>query len=121
MASLTGSSTSPSTTTPGLGNNGGIGTGSAASTVDNTVDRVAQTAHQTVDRLAEKAGPAVDRIRTRVADANETLKAQADQLKQMQSEWTESARTCVRDHPMASIAVAVAAGVLLSKIFSSSR
>lgn len=118
MASMTGSTT-PSTTT-GLGGNGGLAS-SGATTTDNTVDRVAQSAHQTVDRLAEKAGPAIDKLRSRVTGANESLKAQADQLKTLQGEWTESARAAVREHPLATVAVAVAAGVLISKIFSSSR
>lgn len=120
MASMTGSSPlNPTTSNPSpLGSNGGVG---ATGSTDNTVDRVAQSAHQTVDRLAEKAAPAIDKLRTRMSGANESLKAQADQLRQMQGEWTESARACVRENPIASVAVALAAGVLLSKIFSSSR
>lgn len=119
MASMTGSTTTPNLTgSTGLGN-GGIA--SAANAADNTVDRLAQSAHQTVDRLAEKAGPAIDKLRSRMNGANESLKAQADQLKNLQGEWTDSARAAVREHPIAAVAVAVAAGVLISKIFSSSR
>lgn len=121
MASMTGSTMTPSSSATGMGGNGGLGAGSGTSTTNPSVDRVAQSAHQTVDRLAEKAAPAIDKLRTTMSGANESLKAQADQLKQMQSEWTESARTAVRENPIAAVAVAVAAGVLISKIFSSSR
>lgn len=119
MANTMGTSPLNPGTSSTLGGNGGLGTTSIPT--DNSVDRIAQSAHQTVDRLAEKAAPALDKLRTKVTDANESLKLQAEQLKHLQSEWTESARTAVRENPIAAVAVAMAAGVLISKLFRSSR
>lgn len=114
MASMTGSTMTPNPSSS-LGGNGGL----TSSNPEATVDRMAQTAHQTVDRLAEKAGPAIEKLRSKMTGANETLRAQADHLSEMQREWLETTRMTVREHPIATIAVAVAAGVLISKIFSS--
>jgi ElaB/YqjD/DUF883 family membrane-anchored ribosome-binding protein len=80
-----------------------------------------QGAHETIDRLAEKAAPAVERLRSGMSGATEKARGGADQLTQMQEEWIATARTCVRDHPLASIGIAVAAGMVLSKLMSSSR
>jgi len=85
---------------------------------DKSIERVAQGAHDTVDRVASSAAPAVEKLRTGANQAAEMLRSQADTLNQMQKEWVDDARTCVRDHPLASVAVAVAAGMLLAKLMS---
>jgi ElaB/YqjD/DUF883 family membrane-anchored ribosome-binding protein len=82
---------------------------------------VVQGAHDTIDRIAEKAAPAVERLRSSMSDATDRARGGADQLTQMQEEWMATARTCVRDHPLASIGIAVAAGMVLCKLMSSSR
>jgi hypothetical protein len=48
--------------------------------------------------------------------AGDELNQQLDHLRQMGDEWTQSLRTTVRDNPLASVAVAVAVGMLLSRI-----
>jgi ElaB/YqjD/DUF883 family membrane-anchored ribosome-binding protein len=103
------------------GNLGGGNGGPTAASTDPTMSRVVQGAHDVVDRLAEKAAPVVDKLKSRMSGAGESLRGNADQLSQMQEEWIATARTCVRDHPLASVAVAVAAGMVLSKLMSSSR
>jgi ElaB/YqjD/DUF883 family membrane-anchored ribosome-binding protein len=82
---------------------------------DPLVDRAATTAHQTVDRVAAKVGPAVERMRSAAQDSAETLQAKMDDLGAMREEWTESARTYVRERPMTALGVAVLAGFLLSR------
>jgi len=78
---------------------------------ENAVDRATQGAHDMVDRVAEKAGPAVDR-------ASEALQSGVDDLNEMQERWMEASRACVRDHPLVSVGVAVAAGMLLSRLMA---
>jgi ElaB/YqjD/DUF883 family membrane-anchored ribosome-binding protein len=86
----------------------------------NTVDRAAQTAHEAIDRLAAKAGPAIDRLRGTANTASETLRAKADQFGELEEQWVESARTYVRENPLAAVGIAVAVGLLIGKLTSSS-
>jgi ElaB/YqjD/DUF883 family membrane-anchored ribosome-binding protein len=85
-------------------------------TSDDVMNRVVQGAHEAVDRVAEKAGPAVERIRSGVSGAAESLHTHAEEFGALQEQWMQSARSCVREHPLATVAVAVAVGVLLSRI-----
>jgi ElaB/YqjD/DUF883 family membrane-anchored ribosome-binding protein len=87
-------------------------------TADRTMERVAQTAHQAVDRIADSAAPAVEKLRSGVDQAADVLHTQVDKLSDMQKEWVDAARTAVRDHPLASVAIGVAAGMLLTRLLS---
>jgi ElaB/YqjD/DUF883 family membrane-anchored ribosome-binding protein len=86
----------------------------------STVDRAAQTAHDAIDRLAAKAGPAIERLRGSATSASETLRAKADQFSDIEEQWVESARAYVRENPLAAVGIAVAVGLLLGKLTSSS-
>jgi ElaB/YqjD/DUF883 family membrane-anchored ribosome-binding protein len=87
-----------------------------AASATPVVDRLAQSAHEAVDRVAAKAGPAVERLRSTASGAAGTLQQKAGDLGALEEQWMENARTVVRDNPLAAIAVAVAAGMLLSKL-----
>ncbi|WP_280156247.1 hypothetical protein [Piscinibacter sp. XHJ-5] len=87
----------------------------------STVDRAAQAAHEAIDKLAAKAGPAFERLRGSANNASQTLRQKADQFGELEDEWVDSARTYVRDNPLTAVAVGVLAGVILSKLTSSSR
>lgn len=80
------------------------------------MERVVQSAHQAVDTLAAKAAPLVDRFSSGLDGASGQMHDRADQLTAMQEEWVESARTTVREHPLASLAAAVAVGMLISRL-----
>ena len=86
-----------------------------------TVDRMAQTAHDAIDRLAAKAGPVIDRLQGSATSTGESLRAKADQFGQLEEQWVESARTYVRENPLAAVGIAVAVGLLIGKMTSSSR
>jgi ElaB/YqjD/DUF883 family membrane-anchored ribosome-binding protein len=77
----------------------------AAAVAGIAVDRAGRSAHQLAGRTAEKAAPAIDRLRAGVED-----------LATVQERWIESSRTCVRDHPLVSLGLAVAAGMLLRRL-----
>lgn len=93
----------------------------SASSSNDTINRVVQGAHEAVDRFAEKAGPAVERVKSGVGSMSETMRAKASEFGAIEAQWAESCRSTVREHPLATVAVALAAGALLSKLFSSSR
>lgn len=85
---------------------------------EDTVNRAAQGAHDAIDRVAERAGPAVERLRAGMSGAADMLHARAEQFGAMQEQWMESTRTCVREHPLATVAVAVGVGMLLSRLLA---
>ena len=72
------------------------------------VDRLSQTAHETVDRAAQ----AVSSVTDRVSEKYEELYA-------MQEDWVQAGREYVREHPVAAIGMALAAGYLLSMLMRS--
>ena len=80
------------------------------------VSRVAQGVHETVDRLADKAAPVAQKLESTVAHANEALHDQMHRAREVGDEWSESLRGTVREHPLASLMVALAAGVLISRL-----
>ncbi len=71
--------------------------------------RVAQGVHDTVDRVAEKAAPAAQKLEATVHD-------QIHRARELGDEWTDSLRTTVRERPLSAVLVALAAGILISRI-----
>jgi ElaB/YqjD/DUF883 family membrane-anchored ribosome-binding protein len=72
------------------------------------IDRVSETAHEYVDRAASTA-----------ASAAERLGEKADEWMTMKDDWVEGAREYVREHPVAALGIAAAAGYLLSILMRS--
>jgi len=93
-----------------------VGTSSAAVRADDVVNRAAESAHRAVDRVAEKAAPAVERLATGVNEAAAVMHQRADQLGAMQERWVVESRNYVREHPFASMAAALAAGMVLARL-----
>lgn len=85
-------------------------------TADDAVQRVALGAHVMVDQAAEKASPAIERLRSGVNHAAETVRSATRELGELQERWIANARGCVRDHPLLAIGVAVAAGMIVSRL-----
>lgn len=67
--------------------------------------RLSDSAQQTMERFTQAASQAASR-----------LSAQGQQL--LQSANAEKAKTYMREHPVASVGIAVAVGLLLSKLLS---
>lgn len=91
-------------------------TASASADGSALVSRVAQGLHETVDRVADKATPAVQKLESTVAHANTSLHDQLHHARELGDEWTTSLRGTVREHPLTSIVVALAAGALIARI-----
>lgn len=88
----------------------------SSSNVRDTVDRAAQSAHETIDRVAARATPAIEQLQSAASNAAQAIQDKAAALGELEEAWLNSARTCVREHPLTSVLVAVAAGVLVSRI-----
>jgi ElaB/YqjD/DUF883 family membrane-anchored ribosome-binding protein len=72
------------------------------------VDRLSQTAHDTVDRAAQTVSSVADRMSEKY-----------EELYAMQEDWVQAGREYVREHPVAAIGMALAAGYLLSMLMRS--
>jgi len=100
------------------------------STMTKTVDDATSTAHKVIDQASEAARPAVERVAAsahqivdRLAGAANTsadvLDERMVQLRDVHSRLTDQARDYVRENPLTAVAIAVATGVILSKLMSS--
>ncbi len=93
--------------------------------VNRSVDQAQGSAHRAIDSAAQSIAPAVDRasagahhavdaIAGATSHAAESIGARGEQLHQVQARLSESLRVQLREHPMATLGIAVAAGALLS-------
>jgi ElaB/YqjD/DUF883 family membrane-anchored ribosome-binding protein len=72
------------------------------------IERVSSTAHDAVDRVAQTASQYAERFGE-----------QAEALMEMKDNWVEGARDYVREHPIAALGIAAAAGYILSMLMRS--
>lgn len=79
---------------------------------EGQIERASQGAHRAVDRAAEAASSVAGRF----GDTVEQLAEKRDQLMELPENWIEGARDYVREHPVASVGIALAAGYLLHMI-----
>lgn len=104
--------------------------GAANGNWDRKVEQAKTGAHSTIDRLSENARPAVDKLSASAHQAVDRLSDMACQAaasfsgkvgnpKDMQEQLLADAREQVREKPVAALAIAVAAGFILSRLFSS--
>lgn len=81
---------------------------SKSSTQKQQIDRLSDGVHRVVDEAANRAGAIADRFGEK-----------ADELMEMKEDWVEAGRDYVREHPVAALGIAVAAGYLLSMVMRS--
>lgn len=74
---------------------------------------------QGIERASESAHAAVDRASQAAAQAAERLGDKTDELMAMKEDWIEAGREYVREHPMAALGIAAAAGYVLSMLMRS--
>ena len=84
------------------------------------VDRVARGAHQAVDRVAGTATSAVERVRDGLSTASSTMSEKMQTLSNTRTQWVDSCRGSVREHPLAAVGIGLAAGWLVARLLSSS-
>lgn len=71
------------------------------------INRMSDQAHQAVNRASEVAQQTAER-----------LTARGQEWMSSGNEWMENTRVYVREHPMAAVGMAIAAGYLLSRILA---
>jgi ElaB/YqjD/DUF883 family membrane-anchored ribosome-binding protein len=69
------------------------------------IERLSDGAHRVVDEAANRAGAIADRFGEKT-----------DELMEIKDDWLEAGRDYVREHPVAALGMAVAAGYLFSMI-----
>jgi ElaB/YqjD/DUF883 family membrane-anchored ribosome-binding protein len=69
------------------------------------IERAGDSAHETVDRVTQTASQYAEQIGEK-----------AEQWLDMKDDWVEGAREYVREHPIAALGMAAAAGYLLHMI-----
>lgn len=74
---------------------------------------------QTINKVSQSAHEAVDKVAGMSYQAAEVLGEKGEQLKNAEMEMVEDYRNYVREHPMKSVGIAVAAGFLLSRMMNS--
>lgn len=93
----------------------------ATSSMDRTVSgngssTASQNAAATVDKIAGGAHQAVDRIAAAASSAASQLGVKSEDMLAMKDQALDSARDYVREKPITALAIALAAGFLLSRL-----
>ena len=73
---------------------------------------------ETIDKAADSAHEAVDKIANAGNQAAEALGEKGEQLKNAEQQVMANCCGYVRDNPITSLGIAVAAGFLLSRVLS---
>jgi ElaB/YqjD/DUF883 family membrane-anchored ribosome-binding protein len=92
--------------------------GSTGGTATNTAQDTASRASEKLNNLGDTAQQTVERLTNAASQAASRLSAKGEELWAMRGDATETARTYMRDHPVATIGIAVAIGIVLSKLLS---
>lgn len=95
--------------------------GEATGTASETIERATQGAQQASERLSEKAAYAKEQIKSSYEQASAALSAGMEDLGELQEEWLASARGYVQQHPLVSVAAALAIGMLLARLLPPSQ
>ncbi len=95
------------------------GVDTATVAAHGTIDTVSDAARPALDHLVSSAHGAVDRAGIAATHAAGSVGAKGDQLNASRKRMVDHAGGYVREHPVASLGMAVAAGYFLSRLLSS--
>ena len=87
-----------------------------SSPATGTAEKLAEQASAGIARLSDTAQQTMGRVSTFASQAASRLSDRGQDL--LQSRQVESARAYVREHPIAAIGIAIAIGLLISKLTS---
>ena len=73
---------------------------------------------ETLDKVSHSAHQAFDKIASATNQAAEALGEKGEQLKKTEKKLMKNCRGYIKDNPMTSVGIAVAAGFLLSRLLS---
>ncbi len=89
-----------------------------SSAIRSNADAMGEKVHGGIERLTSTAHDAVERATSAAGSAADQLGVKGRQLLATRDEVMESTRVYVREHPLAALGVALAAGYLVSRILS---
>lgn len=96
-------------------------TGSSTPGIESTGRRgeyLADQARAGLGRMSETAHHAMDRLSEAASQAAERLGAHSEELWALQGRAADTTRSYIREHPLATIGIAIAIGVLISRFTS---
>lgn len=82
----------------------------------DTAAAIGEHAHTGIDRLGAGAHRTLDRVESTAADVADQFDAKRDEWSEAAGEWVDATRGYVREHPVAALGIALAAGYLLSRL-----
>jgi hypothetical protein len=89
-----------------------------ASDADKVAAGLSERAAAGIDSWSNSAHRAVDLVANTMSSAAKQVGDKGHDWLATQQRWTEASRETVRRHPIASVAIALAAGALLSRLSS---
>lgn len=92
--------------------------GSTPGAVAGRTDNIADKASDSLSRLSDTAHQTMDRITDATSQAASRLSEKGQDLWERRGEAVDTARTYVREHPIATIGIAIAVGLLISRLTS---
>ena len=98
-------------------------TGMQGSTPSSTgtgryAENVAERGSEGLSRLSDSAHQTLERVSGAASQAASRLSERGHELWEMRGEALDTARTYVRQHPVATIGIAIAVGLLISRLTS---
>ena len=99
-------------------NNSMQGSGPGTTSNDRYGENVAEKARESYSRLSDSAHQTLDRVSDAATQAASKLSARGHELWDHRGEAVETARSYVREHPLATIGIAVAIGLIISRLTS---
>jgi ElaB/YqjD/DUF883 family membrane-anchored ribosome-binding protein len=83
-----------------------------------TAEKLAEQASAGLGRLSDTAQQTMGRVSEVASQAASRLSERGRELYDMRGEYVDTARTYVREHPVAAIGIAIAIGLLISRLTS---
>ncbi|MGQ8879218.1 DUF883 family protein [Delftia sp. NA_296.1] len=80
------------------------------------INRMEEAAHASIHQAANAAAAQVQQVQESIQQATDSVHATSRQWRETCEEWTQCARTAVREKPLRSIATALAVGLLIARI-----
>jgi ElaB/YqjD/DUF883 family membrane-anchored ribosome-binding protein len=83
---------------------------------NRTTDKAAEAAHEAVERIAARVDQIEEHLRQTAADARMSLRETAGRAQRASQDVVTDVRHYVFEHPVASLGIAFAAGVVFSAL-----
>jgi|KBSMisStaDraftv2_1062788.scaffolds.fasta_scaffold2553090_1 ElaB/YqjD/DUF883 family membrane-anchored ribosome-binding protein len=99
-------------------NTGMQGSTPSATSTGRYGEKLADRASDTFNRLSESAQQTLDRVSDAASQTAGRLSEKGQELWERRGEAVDTARSYVREHPVATIGIALAIGLLISRLTS---